>query len=232
MSLISTADNIIPMFNKFSRFIAESGESLSPKQFSKEFIAFQRQALSSQSRDVFCSQADKLAENMLQDNNNDFAGIIYSSLCKITEFIPNELEKFALRGYEVAKSNGDYVHMMARLNDLRKVYTRRPEKLYDYIQVLYKQEKCLKQLTNHYDKSVGTYQSVIRKPASQEEYRQMLAYVQTEIGKLTKKKHPNDAMKKLLNAREIFLQSGNKQSVDYIDMLIREIQMSLKPANK
>ena len=66
MSLISQVDNIVPMFNKFSRFITERGETLSPKQFSKEFIAFQRQALSSQSRDVFCSEADKLAENMLK----------------------------------------------------------------------------------------------------------------------------------------------------------------------
>ena len=77
---------------------------------------------------------------------------------------------------------------------------------------------------NNYEECVTNFQSVIRKPASQEQYEKMLAYVQTEIAKLTKKKHPNDALNKLMSARHIFEKQNNEQSLKYIDMLINEIR--------
>ena len=200
---------------------------MSAKSFSKDFGKYEKGYLKIRAEDEFCRQADDLATKLVEQNNTDFAGIIMSSLCKLTEFIPAQLEKFALRGYEIAKANGDHVHMMARLNNLRKVYMNRPEKLYDYIQVLYKQEKCLKQLTRQYEVSAKSYNSVFRKVASKRDYEMMLAYVQTEIGKLTKKKFPQDARAKLLSAREIFAQRGNKQSVNYINMLLKEIKIQL-----
>ena len=55
----------------------------------------------------------------------------------------------------------------------------------------------------------------------------MLAYVQTEIGKLTRKKHPNDAKRKLLSAREYFVENNNEQSVRYIDLLLGKIEKQL-----
>lgn len=210
---------IILKFKNFSEFILANRKTVSPRVFSQHYSPFIR----AMKRDEFCAESEKLATALTKENENGFAGIIYSTLCKVTEFFPNELEKFALKGYEVAKSNGDYVHMMARLNNLRKVYANRPDRLYDYIQTLYKQEKCLKQLTRHYEECVQGFQSVIRKPATLEQYESMLAYVQTEIAKLTKRKHPYDALNKLMSARHIFEQQNNTQSIKYIDMLISEI---------
>lgn len=220
------------VFDRFGHIVAENGEYLTLTRFSKSFTNIKRGLLSSDNNDYFCYEADKLATDLVKKKKNDFAGIIYSSLCKINEFIPSNLEFFAKKGYEVAKENGDYIHMMARLNDLRKIYINKPDKLYDYIQTLYKQEKCLKQLTRHYEDSVGSYRSILRKPASKSEYLQMLAYVQTEIGKLTRKKHPNDAKRKLLSAREYFVQSNNEQSVKYIDLLLGKIEKQLYEQKK
>lgn len=211
---------ILLKFKSFSEFILANRRSISPEVFSQHYSAFMR----NMKPDEFCAESAKLAEALTGKNENGFAGIIYSTLCKVTELIPNELEKFALRGYEVAQSNGDYVHMMARLNNLRKLYINKPDRLYDYVQTLYKQEKCLRQLTRHYDECVAQFQSVIRKPASQAQYEQMLAYVQTEIAKLTRKKHPNDALNKLMSARRIFEKQNNTKSVAYIDTLINEIR--------
>ena len=70
--------------------------------------------------------------------------------------------------------------------------------MYDYIQVLYKQEKCLKELTNHYESAIASFQTVVKNAASRTDYENMLAYVQTEIGKLTRKKHQNAANGKKL----------------------------------
>ena len=207
-------------FKNFSEFILANQKTVSPIEFSQKYCTFIR----AMKRDEFCTESERLASALTKEKENRFTGIIYSALCKVTEFFPNELEKFALKGYEVAKSNGDYIHMMARLNDLRKVYSHRPEKLYDYIQTLYKQEKCLRQLTHHYEECIQGFKSIIRKPATLEQYENMLAYVQTEIAKLTKNKHPNDALNKLMSARHIFEQQGNTRSTQYIDMLISEIR--------
>ena len=216
-----------PTFERFSSFVLDNQSQISPRVFAQEFGKIQRHYMIEKQRDVFCLEADELAAKLVEQKNNDFAGIIMSALCKLTEFMPNQLEKFALKGYAIAKVNGDPVHMMARLNDLRKVYYRRPEKLYQYIQVLYKQEKCLKELTNHYETLSETHKTVTRRLAPKKDYEQMLAHVQTEIGKLTKKKHPYDAKRKLLSAREVFEARGNRQNVEYIDMLLREIDNSI-----
>ena len=219
-------------FRRFSDFVLANNKKLTPHVFSSEYSKVKRGFLAGNTRDQFCSEAEQFATRLAEQKSNDFAGIVYSDLCKLSEFTPKALEKYAFQGYEAARANGDYIHMMARLNDLRKIYMHRPEKLYDYIQVLYKQEKCLKQLARHYDSAVDTFQSVSRKPAKKEDYEQMLAYVQTEIGKLTKKKHPNDAHRKLLSARDIFEHYQNVPSIKYIDMLLKEIEKAQKQVNK
>ncbi len=224
MSVVSKAENLIPMFNKFTHFVSENGRNISPKQFSQEFGKIQKDFLTAKQRELFCQEADKFATELVAKENGDFAGIIYSALTKLTEFFPKELEIYAKKGLAVAEKNGDYVHMMARLNNLRKVYIDKPDKLYHYIQTLYAQEKCLRKLSSKYTTVTETYRSVIRKPASKEDYEKMLAYVQTEIGKLTWKKHPNDAMKKLTNAYNIFLKRGDARSIEYIELLMSKIK--------
>ncbi len=214
----------IPMFANFSGFVLKNQSEISTEMFSREFTTIQRKLFSTETCDAFCHEADMLATKLIANENHNFAGIIYSALCKLTEYMPDKLEIIAKKGYELAKEKGDYVHMMARLNNLRKVYYRRPDKVYEYVQVLYKQEKCLKELTYNYETAASAYSTVIRKPAPREDYEQMLAYVQTEIGKLTRKKHPNDAFKKLLSARKIFEKYNNQQSIAYIDLLIGKIQ--------
>lgn len=215
--------SLVTELDIFSRFITNNGEKISTQTFSEEFGKIQRTYLKDKKRDIFCLEADKFSDNLVNQNNLDFAGIVMSALCKLTQYILEQLEKFAQKGYEIAKSNNDCLHMMARLNDLRRIYFRNPEKLYNYIQVLLKQEKCLNELTTNYDKTAETFRSITRKPASKKEYERMLAHVQTELGKLIKKRHPHQAQAKLISAREIFEKQGNYQHLDYIDMLLSEI---------
>lgn len=221
-----------PSIDTLSRYVLGNAKKLTPSAFSKQFGEVKRSYMVRGKVDEFYSEASSFAKDLSKQQNNDFAGIVISSLSKVDNVSPSAAEKLALQGYEIAKANGDYVHMMARLNDLRKVYTKRPEKLYDYVQVLYKQEKCLRQLSKNYDKTVLSYKTISREAASQEDYTQMLAYVQTEIAKITKNKHPNDAMRKLLSARQIFENLGNQRSLGYIDMLINEIKKSPKYSGK
>jgi len=210
-------------FDKFSTKMRFSRKKILPADFAQEFIDFRHRFFSVQNCDEFCAESDRLASDFIQSENLDYAGIIYSTVCKILMNCPCKLEYFAQMGYKVAEAKGDYVHMMARLNDLRKIYKDRPDKRFKYLQILYKQENCLKELTRRYDTAVKTYSSVQRKPAPKSDYEIMLAYVQTEIGKFTKFKHPHDALVKLSNARKIFNCYGFDKHVKYIDLLISDI---------
>lgn len=223
-SIISNATKMLPDFGQFSEFVLKNQKQISPRVFSQEFGRIQRDFVLAKQRELFCQEADKLATRLVAEENGDFAGIIYSALTKLTEFFPRELEIYAKKGLAVAERNGDYVHMMARLNNLRKVYIDKPDRLYDYIQTLFAQEKCLRKLTRSYESTADTYKTVTRRAASKEDYEKMLAYVQTEIGKLTWKRHPNDAMRKLVNAQRIFAERGDTRSVEYIDLLMSKIK--------
>jgi hypothetical protein len=217
-----------PEIKNFSDYIITHQNELTSVEFSKEFGKLTKKCCKSQcERDEFCTQADILAASLEKGQHNDFASMIMSTLCKVAEFMPEKLEEFAQKGYEIAKTNGDCVHMMARLNNLRKLYFRKPNKLNKYVEVFYKQEECLKELTSNYKQATKSYHSIFRRPATKNEYENMLAYVQTEIGKLIKKKHPEEAQEKLLSARAIFAKGENYESVVYIDMLLKEIQTTL-----
>ncbi len=134
--------NTIPTIENFSIFLKRKRkEKLVLKLLLMNLEKYANIILPPDKSDTFCLEADILASKMIEENNIDFAGIILSSLCKITQFIPEQLENFALKGLHVARINKDPIHIMARLNDLRKLYFRRPEKLYEYVQVLYQQEK-------------------------------------------------------------------------------------------
>lgn len=224
VSVVSFSGRVLPDFNKFSEFVIQNQKQISPRIFSQQLGLIQRDFVAAKQMELFCKESDKLAQKLIAQENGNFAGIIYSALTKLTEFFPKELEIYAKKGLQVAEANGDYVHMMARLNNLRKVYIDKPDKLYDYIQTLFAQEKCLKKLTKSYEASTEGYKTITRKAAPKEDYEKMLAYVQTEIGKLTWKKHPNEALKKLISAQHIFKEKGIQQSVEYIDFLISKIK--------
>lgn len=217
----------ISSVNELSELVLNKGQKMTFQAFADEFGVVKRSYLSKKQRDSFCAEADIFADKLFENNKNDFAGIIMSSLCKLTEFFPDKLEQFAQKGYKIAKANGDCVHMMARLNDLRKIYYRRPDKVNQYVQVLYKQEMCLKELSKNYDNAIASFKTINRKVALKKDYEQMLGHVQVEIGKLTKRKHPEQARSRLISAREIFDKRGNTKNVNYIDMLISEIDADM-----
>ena len=54
MSVVSKAENLIPMFNKFTHFVSENGRNISPKQFSQEFGKIQKDFLTAKQRELFC----------------------------------------------------------------------------------------------------------------------------------------------------------------------------------
>ena len=213
-------------FQDFSRFVGENIESITPMTFSNEFGKLEWSFIHYNEVDNFCNASIDLVTNVIEKNRSDLAGIIISGLCKIVDLPATQLEKIAKKGYYVAKKNDDPIHMMSRLEDLRRVLVGKKDRFYDYLHTLFKEEKCLERIVNDYDDLKDNRRTVLRELKPIESYQKMLAHVQVDIAKVTKKKEPENATKRLLEAREVFEKFKNKQTVEYIDMLLREISQT------
>lgn len=224
MSIILQKTPFISDIKQFGKYIVSHKKSITTDFFAQEFGKLRTLYEKKHQEDYFCQQADILADKLVQRDRLDFAGIVMSTLCKVNEYFPHNLEYFAQKGYDISRMNGDYVHMMARLNDLRKIYSRKPDRLLEYLDVLYEQERCLKQVTTNYKASLASYHTITRKAAPKESYEMMLAFVQTEIAKLTRRKHPDSAMHKLQSAVKIFEKNKSYDNVNYATLLMKKIE--------
>lgn len=223
--------DIITNLSQFGKYISANRSKIDNQIFADKFGKVERVYYKNHQRDIFCQEADELADKYTAEQELDFAGIIMSRLCWLNEFIPENLEYFASKSYNISKLRGDFIHMMARLNSLRKIYDGDKNRLFDYIQVLYKQEKCLKQITNHYEESVSSFRTVNRQTATKQSYERMLAHIQLEIAKLTKRKHPIDARNKILSAMQIFEREKNNSAINYAKKLLHDIDTDLQRKN-
>lgn len=220
----------IPEVGRLADYVIQNNRNISPKFLSREFLTMQNR-YADRYYNTFCHDADVMGKCLERGKNPELPGIIYSAMCKLTEYFPHQLEYFAKKGYQVAERNGDYIHMMARLNDLHNVYRNNPNKLMQYIDVLYGQERCLKELCYNYDNAISTFRSVTRQPAPRESYYLILANTQTELAKLIRRKHPDQAERKLLSARNIYSRDKiespkkNQASIKYIDQLLHKIEL-------
>lgn len=224
MSIILRKPPFIPDIKDFCKYVVANNKSVDKKFFAEELGKLRFLYERNNQGDYFCQQTDILADRLVAHNRLDFAGIIISTLCKVNEFIPCNLEYFAQKGYDISRMTGDYVHMVARLNDLRKLYNNQPNKLLNYLDVLYEQERCLKHITQYYDTSIKSYHTVHRKPAPKDTYEIMLAHIQTEIAKLTRRRYPQSAMSKLQSAVKIFEKNKSYESINYATLLMKKIE--------
>ena len=214
----------LPDFRKFSKFIFSNQEKITPNFFATELRSIKNDYMLANERQLFCQRADRLAEQLESVQNRNFAGIVYSLLAKITEPFPKELEYYAYKGYKAAQRNNDPIHMLARLNDIRRLIYCQPARLHDYVNILFEQERCLKTITSSYDKVVGQFHTISRPQAPRKDYETMLAYIQTELSKLIWKKEPDLALKKLKSAQDIFRRTGEKGNREYITLLMCRIK--------
>lgn len=213
----------LPDIKYFCKYVADTRNNVSRRFFAGEFGRIKNAYLRNGQEDTFCFETDRLADRLMRNNNFDFVGIIMSALCKINENLPHNLEYFAKKGYAASCQNGDFIHAVARLNDLKRIYMGNPRKRAEYLQVLYKQEQFLQEMVQNYTGTVSSFCTIKRAAAPKDTYEQMLAYTKTEISKLTYRSNPREAMTKLNRAMQIFKKADNTHGWNYATLIVRNI---------
>ena len=214
----------IVSIKNFSRFVLENQDKITNKSFAKQFSRLGKSYGDiSATGDIFSREADMLADELFDMGNFDFVSIIMSTLCKTNKYRSDALEFFAKKGLSIAEIKGDYVHMVARLNDLRNIYFNNPEFKNEYIHVLRKEEKYLTIITQSYENAQKSFGTCGHKMAPLETYELMLAQIQADLAKYIKNCDPQEAKKKLTSALRLFNKYGVQKPVKYIAHIYVEI---------
>ncbi len=216
--------DLITLNNKFSHF---ARESLNNKRPDAQYVSSQLKRYENQYKRInalesFIENTSKLVNGLESRGLNDIAGIIYSGLVKIPTLSYEIKENIILKGLKNAKNNGDNVHILARIVDLKYLYKNCKAKK-KYIKTLFEEEKILKSIVSEYEKNKSAYRTVARSMSTIEKYNFKLATSKVDLGKALLRTNPEMAYVKLEEAQRIFLKQKKNKEVDFVADLISQI---------
>lgn len=165
--------------------------------------------------------AKKLAENLVNLQNGNLAGIIYSFLIKVNKGNNKVVEELATNALAIAKRVDDPIHVMARANDLKEVYKYTEPRSPRRIKIMYEEKRALVRIVNDYDK-LSQRTSTRRGLKPKEGYAEKLAAVKMEIGQALYEKDNKLARKELKEALEMYKILGEGKNSEKIQKLLNK----------
>ncbi len=202
----------INIINK--QFDAFSKKALKKADTDTRFLITQMQLQETNYRqagavELFIYKAQQFAEQCLNAGLSNFTGIIYSSLIKF-EPLPFELKEVLIkRSLEIAKINDDPIHQLARIVDLKHLYTKNPNvDRKKYIKILFSEEDILKKIVRNFEECSEKFRTVVKEESEFEKYKFHLGLIKMEIARIIMKTDKKLALKELKTAKNIFAQLG------------------------
>jgi hypothetical protein len=177
--------------------------------------------------DVFSESAARLADGLHHRGLDDFAGIIYSNLVKLPNISPKQREVFAQRALEVAQTQGDSLHTLARIVDLKKVYQTNGRKR-QVIDTLFLEEKQLMAIIKDFEGSKRSYKTYSRGANLLEVYELRLAMARVDIAKGLMNSNPLAAERKLQYAIPTFERFGRDREVQFAKTLLGQLSLKIE----
>ena len=216
--------DLITLNNKFSHFARESLNNKKPdaQYVSSQLKRYENQYKKINALESFMENTSKLLVGLENRGLTDIAGIIYSGLVKIPTLSYEIKEDIILKGLKNAKNNGDSVHVLARIVDLKYLYKNCKAKK-KFIKTLFEEEKILKTIVDEYEKNKSAYRTVARSMSPIEKYNFKLATSKVDLGKALLRTNPEMAYAKLEEAQRIFLKQKKNKEADFVSDLIQQI---------
>ena len=225
MKISQTSPEVLSCkFDRFSKMMMR-GQHRDTTYVVSQLKQYEKQYKKLGMLDIFSDNISKLADGLHHRGMDDFAGIIYSNLVKMPNISPKQREIFAQRALEVAQNQGDSLHTLARIVDLKKVYQKNGRKR-QVIDTLFLEEKQLMSIIKDFEKSKGSYKTYARMASSLETYELRLAMARLDIAKGLMNSNPLAAERKIQYAIPVFEKFGRDKEVQFANTLLG--QLSLK----
>ncbi len=168
-------------------------------------------------------KSNGLAEFLVSKGYNNLAGTVYSFLIKLNANNPEEVEKLATKGLAIAKRYNDPVHIMARANDLRKIYSQTDPNSEKLLKILYIEKRALVSICKNYESSKNRYKTMEREMKPLENYEILLGKVKLQIAQFLKDKNKPQALDELTGAIEILNKYEMKNLLESAEKVLTEM---------
>ena len=165
--------------------------------------------------------AKRLAENLVNLDNGNLAGIVYSFLIKVNKGNNKVIEELATNALAIAKRIDDPIHVMARANDLKEVYKYTEPRSPKRVKILYEEKRALVRIVNDYDK-LSQRTSSRRGMKPREGYMAKLAAVKMEIGQALFERDNKLARQELQESLEMYKILGEGKNSEKIQKLLEK----------
>ncbi len=177
--------------------------------------------------DKMNKNSQRFAEKLVSLGDGRLAGIIYSLLIKVNESNPQLVELFATNGLAIAKRFNDPVHIMARCEDLRKIYSVSNPQSDKMLKILYEEKRALNSITKNYDSAKNRFQTITKDMKPIENYKIMQGAIQIKIAKILKNTNPNAAKEELQSAYNLISSVGEGAYTKEIEQLLDELNTTM-----
>lgn len=220
---ISNPSKTFDLFEKQVTQIVSKKEKIEPSSFFGELNVLFNKFLESNQVDKINKNGIKFAEKLVGLGDGRLAAIIYSLLIKANEGNPELVERFATNGLAIAKRFNDPVHIMARCEDLRKIYNVTCPQSEKMLKVLYDEKRALNSITKNYESAKNRFQTISKEMKPVENYQIMQGAIQIQIAKILINTNKNAAIIELNSAYDLLKTIGKGKYTKEIENLLDEL---------
>lgn len=213
--------------SKVTKIITKK-EKIDPGSFFAELNSICKKFVANNQLDRINKNNLKFAEKLVALGDGRLAAIIYSLLIKLNSNNIELVEHFATNGLIIAKRFHDPVHIMARCEDLRRIYNVTCPQSEKMLKVLYEEKKALNSITKNYTNAQNKFQTLSRDMKPLENYQIMQGAIQIQIAKMLKNTNPKESIKELESANALLSNLGKGKYTKEIQKLLNEIKLNNK----
>lgn len=221
---IVNIDNAFDAFEHQVTKIVSKKEDIEPSTFTDSLNKLFDKFISNNKIEKMNKNCTKLAEKLVGFGNGKLAAIIYSALIKANSNNPELVEQFATNGLAIAKRFHDPVHIMARCDDLRKIYSIKSPNSEKLLRILYEEKRALNEISNNYEGAKNRFNSLSRKMKPVENYKIMLAAIKIQIAKIIKSSKPKGSIQELQESYGILTKIEKGKYTEEIEKLLSELK--------
>lgn len=212
------------LFDREVTSIISRTEKITPDSFFGKLNMISTKFLNENKTDTLNKKCKYLAEKLVGLGDGKLAGIIYSLLIKINSDNIKMVEQLATNGLAIAKRFHDPVHIMARCEDLRKIYSITEPQSNRLVKVLYEEKRALNNICKDYSGAQNRFMSISKKMKPLQNYQIMLCRIKIQLAKIIKDSDPNNAIYELESAHEILSKYKKGKYLQEIEALLKELK--------
>lgn len=191
------------------------------KERKDEFLHIEAMCRENNQLEPFYQSVQKLGEHLEKTGKMKLANIIFGELSKIYVNMgkTGPAEKIIEKAIRISNAFEDKMHVFSRLTDLEILYKneRNGKKLYP---TLIRKIECGKEILTNYEQYAKNFNSISRKPMSQENIKVQLAFAYSDLANMIKHKKTSHSIKLLRSAQNIHQELNHSNEVRYLEKKI------------